>query len=214
MRIETIVCGPLDVNTYVVWTEGEENCFVVDPGDADAILSRLEALHLRCTDILITHGHFDHIWGASALAKATGASIAVHEADAKKLESNRCSLAAMVGRSLPKIAPTKRLRDNDLLHICDLSIRVLHTPGHSQGGVCFLAENERVIFCGDTVFEDSVGRTDFLDSDQKALYHSISDRLFKLEGDYDLYPGHGSTTTLSHERTHNPFVQLGRGLQW
>ena len=156
MRLDTIACGPLGVNTYVVSAEDAATCAVIDPGDAAPVLERLHARGQQCTHILITHGHFDHIWGAAALAEATGAHLAVHELDAAKLQSTRASLALLIGRRLPEAVPDVLLHDGDTLACAGLTFRVLHTPGHSEGGVCYLLESERVIFCGDTVFLDGV----------------------------------------------------------
>lgn len=214
MLLDTIVCGPLDVNTYLVAADGAETCAVIDPGDAQIVLEQLRLSALRCTHILITHGHFDHLWGLAELAAATGAEIAVHADDAGKLHSSRSSLAVLIGKSLQKAAPTMLLHDGDVFTCAGLPFRVIHTPGHSEGGVCYVLEQERAIFCGDTLFRDGAGRTDFPGASQTALYHAIEGRLFPLEGDYVLYPGHGPATTLSHERANNPFVQLGRRLRW
>lgn len=214
MRLDTIACGPLGVNTYAVSAEGAGTCAVIDPGDAAPVLERLHARGQQCTHILITHGHFDHIWGAAALAEATGAHLAVHELDAAKLQSTRASLALLIGRRLPEAVPDVLLHDGDTLACAGLTFRVLHTPGHSEGGVCYLVEGKRVIFCGDTVFLDGVGRTDFPGASERTLYRSIAERLFPLEGDYVLYPGHGPETTLEHERANNPFMSQGRRLGW
>ncbi len=214
MRLDTIACGPLGVNTYVVSAEDAATCAVIDPGDAAPVLERLRTRGQQCTHILITHGHFDHIWGAASLVEATGAQLAVHELDAAKLQSTRASLALLIGKRLPEAVPDVLLHDGDTLACAGLTFRVIHTPGHSEGGVCYLVESERVIFCGDTVFLDSVGRTDFPGASELTLYRSIAERLFPLEGDYVLYPGHGPETTLDHERAHNPFMGRGRRLRW
>ena len=214
MRLDTIACGPLGVTTYVVSAEDAGTCAVIDPGDAAPVLACLRERGQQSTHILITHGHPDRIAGAAALAEATGAHLAVHELDAAKLQSTRASLALLIGRRLPEAVPDVLLHDGDTLACAGLTFRVLHTPGHSEGGVCYLLESERVIFCGDTVFLDGVGRTDFPGASERTLYRSIAERLFPLEGDYVLYPGHGPETTLEHERAHNPFMSQGRRLGW
>lgn len=136
-------------------------CAVVDPGDGEAVLERLQREGLACGLILLTHGHFDHIWGVQALSAATGAPVAIHEDDADKLQSSRKSLALMIGRPLPKAQASRLLHDGDTLRCGALSFRVLHTPGHSEGGVCYVLEREGVIFCGDTLFFEGVGRHGF-----------------------------------------------------
>lgn len=205
MQLITLPCGPLAVNTYLVHDDEGGPCAVVDPGDGEAVLERLQRVGLACGLILLTHGHFDHIWGVQALSAATGAPVAIHEDDADKLQSSRKSLALMIGRPLPKAQASRLLHDGDTLRCGALSFRVLHTPGHSEGGVCYVLEREGVIFCGDTLFFEGVGRTDFPGADYGALGRSVRGKLFALEGDYALYPGHGEATTLAHERRCNPY---------
>ena len=205
MQLITLPCGPLAVNTYLVHDDEGGPCAVVDPGDGEAVLERLQREGLACGLILLTHGHFDHIWGVQALSAATGAPVAIHEDDADKLQSSCKSLALMIGRPLPKAQASRLLHDGDTLRCGALSFRVLHTPGHSEGGVCYVLEREGVIFCGDTLFFEGVGRTDFPGADYGALGRSVRGKLFALEGDYALYPGHGEATTLAHERRCNPY---------
>ena len=136
MQLITLPCGPLAVNTYLVHDDEGGPCAVVDPGDGEAVLERLQREGLACGLILLTHGHFDHIWGVQALSAATGAPVAIHEDDADKLQSSRKSLALMIGRPLPKAQASRLLHDGDTLRCGALSFRVLQTPGHSEGGVC------------------------------------------------------------------------------
>ncbi|MEG1523635.1 MAG: MBL fold metallo-hydrolase [Clostridia bacterium] len=214
MRFYRLPCGPLSVNTYLVGADNTKDCVVIDPGEAAPVLSVLEKEDLHCTHILITHGHFDHIGGIRGIQEKFGALIYIHELDAPMLSSNRVSLASLMGETRPSVNADVLLQDGDLLDAAGLHFRILHTPGHSPGGVCYVLDTEKIIFCGDTLFFESAGRTDFPGCSQKELYHSIVDQLYTLEGDYTLYCGHDQSTTLDHERTYNPLTHYGAKFNW
>lgn len=214
MFLYTYACGIIGVNSYIFGADDSKTCCVVDPGDAKLLQHELERLSLQCTHILLTHAHFDHIWGLSALKKQTGALVCVHEDDAPMLVNARLNMSVMVGRPVNDTPADVILHDNGVLEAAGLSIRVLHTPGHSPGGVCYVIDSEKIAFVGDTIFLESVGRTDFPGCSQHALYTSIRDCIFTLEGDYSLYPGHDAPTTLDHERKYNPLMLLGQRMHW
>lgn len=214
MRLEQMVLGPLDVNTYIISADGSSDVAVIDPGKAKPIVAYLESQGLQCTHILITHGHFDHTDGAAALHEATGALLCIHKDDAYMLKSNDSSHAVFPTATFNACEPDILLNDGDVLDVAGLKIEVIHTPGHSPGGLCFVLRKEHVIFCGDTLFYESAGRTDFPGCSQRALYHSIVDKLYALEGDYDVYCGHDRATTLDHERANNPLTIYGKRFQW
>lgn len=146
MQLISLPCGPLAVNTYIVSDGVGGPCAVIDPGDARVVLDCLRREGNTCEQILLTHGHFDHIWGVSELIAATGASVAIHENDADKLQSSRKSLAVLIGRALPAAKASRLLRDGDTVSCGELLFSVIHTPGHSEGGVCYALQQERVIF--------------------------------------------------------------------
>ena len=204
-RIET---GPLMVNTYVVYAQGADSCVVIDPADAAPIKKYAEVNGLKIAAVLLTHCHFDHILGAPELVKG-GAKLYIGENDAAGLNDRSISLAFM---ALPEMKPDVLLRDGDTVREAGLSVKVISTPGHTAGGVCYVLEESKVIFAGDTLFRFSIGRTDFPGGDYGQLISSIKNKLFTLEGNYEVKPGHDRATTLDEERQGNPYA--GRGARW
>ena len=194
MQIITIPCGPVMANSYIVRQEGSPTCAVIDPADAKLIFDRLQKEGLTCTHILLTHGHFDHGGDADRVRRLTGAPVYLHPAD----------------RALPSwlthgLTADRELADGDELDFDGLRFKVLHTPGHTPGSVCFLCGD--ALFAGDTLFAGSCGRTDLPGGSWKTLAASLR-RLAELEGDYTVLPGHGEATTLSEERESNPFMEM------
>lgn len=214
MQMLCVQTGPLGTNSYVIFNERgtaekPEPCVVIDPAASKPILARLREMDLRCTHILLTHGHFDHIMGVAKLKEAEGAEVFIHENDAAALSGGEASLAYMAGAFVAKCEVDKHLKDGDAFTAAGLEFRVIHTPGHTPGGVCYVIESEKVIFSGDTLFRLSVGRTDLAGGDGLRLYESIAYRLFTLSGDYRVFPGHDEETTLEYERRFNPFMKSG-----
>ena len=205
MQLITLPCGPLAVNTYLVHDDEGARAPSSIPAMGRPCSSGCSGRGSRAASSCSRTGISTISGGVQALSAATGAPVAIHEDDADKLQSSRKSLALMIGRPLPKAQASRLLHDGDTLRCGALSFRVLHTPGHSEGGVCYVLEREGVIFCGDTLFFEGVGRTDFPGADYGALGRSVRGKLFALEGDYALYPGHGEATTLAHERRCNPY---------
>lgn len=204
MKIHNLELGVLGANCYVVETAPAQ-CVAIDiGGDSQRFLAFLKEKKLRLTKILLTHGHYDHIGGVADVQNETGAEVYIHTDDAYKLESAEQSLAVQIAREPFKAVKNYLSINGDtIINDGDLQFRVMHTPGHSSGSVCYICED--VIFSGDTLFRLSMGRTDFFDGSDGAMENSLI-RISKLDGDYTVYTGHGGQTTLDFERRNNPYI--------
>lgn len=201
MKILTFHTTELETDTYLV-TNGRE-AFVVDPGDgADMLTAAAEAEGAKIGWVLLTHAHFDHI-GAAAELQRGGALIVMHRDDVPLVGSFK-NLAFYAGKKVEHFTPDVTVSGGETLDVAGIAVKVMHTPGHTAGGVCYIAED--CIFSGDTLFELSYGRTDFPTGSFKELKNSIVNKLFALKGDYKVFPGHGAPTTLQFEREHNPVL--------
>lgn len=210
MKVIKMTVGALEANAYIAYKEGSDRAFVVDPGgDEDLILSKLEEKGIEdVTHILLTHGHFDHIAAAAELRRATGAKVCIHGRDAHMLKSSRDSLAVMAGMRLQPCEADVILKGGETLDAADMDVYVLHTPGHSGGSVCYIAEN--AMFSGDSLFYMSCGRTDLPGGDPAEYYDTLHKTIGGLKADYTVYTGHGPDTTLFSELRHNPFLKRPR----
>ena len=204
MKVITLTVGSMMENCYLVYEK--EKAVVIDPGaDAKDILDVIAKNGLKLTHILLTHGHYDHIGGVQELKDSTGAKICIHMDDAEMLKSARMNLSITAGSPSVTYSPDVFLYDGQVIETGGMSIRVLHTPGHTPGGACFeIGEN---LFTGDTLFNRSVGRTDFPGGSTEQLNRSINNVLKKMTKDYVVYPGHGPFTTLDYEKKNNPFMR-------
>lgn len=206
MIFESIIVGPLSVNCYVVACGQSREGIVVDPGgDADRIIDLVEEHGLKIHTIINTHGHFDHLGGNGQTVAAFGARLLIHQADAAML-SRSAEIARKYGLQGEKSPEADGyLVDGMNIFFGSCRAKVLHTPGHSQGGCCLYFEEERKIITGDTLFADSIGRTDLPGGSHEQLLESIRTKLFTLPDDVIVYPGHGPHTTIGHEKRFNPY---------
>ena len=211
MIITSLAVGPIMANCFIVGCEETRAAAVIDPGDeADRILLALADARLTVTQIINTHGHFDHVGANARLKKATGAPISVHALDAPML-TQLSRMAAMWGMSAENSpAPDRLIDEGDRIVAGNITFRVIHTPGHTPGGVSLLADGH--LFVGDTLFAGSVGRTDFPGGDFETLKASIQKKLFVLGDALCVHTGHGPDTTIGEEKRHNPFVGTGARL--
>ena len=199
MEIKILVVGPVATNCYIV-SEGTDTV-IFDPGaEAERILSYVSENGLDVSYIFLTHGHFDHVLAAAAIKSATGAKIAIHRFDADCLTDESRSLAARVRLEQEPVLADIIIGDGDCIEMDSLNFKWLHTPGHTVGSCVILCGS--AMFSGDTLFEDDCGRCDLDGGDYAEMLKSLR-RLAALEGDYDVYPGHDVSTTLSREREKN-----------
>jgi glyoxylase-like metal-dependent hydrolase (beta-lactamase superfamily II) len=210
-EIHTLVVGQLQTNCYILKTGSE--AIIVDPGDEpERIIRFIKDIKVKPTRIIATHTHFDHVLGVDGVRKATKIPFLIHSDDLPMLQSMQVRVRQFMGFEVPP--PPKvdgYVKDGDLLSVGDEKIHVLHTPGHSPGSISLSGDG--YVLTGDALFNQSIGRTDLPGGDLKTLQHSITDRLFKLDDDTIVYPGHGPETTIGDEKLANPFVGKAAGLQ-
>lgn len=195
VNIVVLPLGAYQTNCYIVWGDDSDACIVIDPGyEPETVLLEVKRLKKSISAILLTHGHFDHVGGVKALAEAAGCPVYLHEND----------LSLPISFTAGPLYYTNLYDEGDVLPLAGLDIRVLHTPGHTSGSVCLMAED--VLFSGDTLFRDACGRTDLPGGNPGELFKSLR-RLAALAKDYRVLPGHGMETTLEDERSYNPYMQ-------
>ena len=207
IKIGRMIMGICQTNCYFVYREGSRDAIVVDPPEKGAqIYHTLLQNQLAVKGILLTHGHFDHILGANELREFSGAGIYASEAEKVLCEDARNNMSAEVGLSYT-VKPDIYLKDNQELSLAGIDIKALATPGHTIGGCSYYIEEAGMLISGDTLFEESVGRSDLPTGSMSTLIHSIKARLFVLPDATKVYPGHGESTTIGHEKKYNPFCQ-------
>ncbi|MCJ8499244.1 MBL fold metallo-hydrolase [Desulfatitalea alkaliphila] len=207
MIIRAMQVGPLQANCYIVGCEETRHAAVIDPGgDADKILLALANDRLTLKAIINTHGHFDHVSANKALKEASGAELMIHPDDAAMLPHLSQGAAQWGLRSEDSPAPDRLLADGDTVTVGRITFKVLHTPGHTPGGISLATD--KVVFVGDTLFSGSIGRTDFPGGDFDTLIRGIHAKLFTLPDDTTVYTGHMEPTTIGKEKRTNPFCAL------
>lgn len=209
--VRTVLSLPFQESAYIARLNNRSSCLVVDPGlEPEKILLEIERENLSPEAILITHGHGDHIGGIEPiLKKYKDCKIYVGENDANKLIDSKENLSGFFGFSLTVPPADVLLRDGDKIEIAGIPVEVLHTPGHSKGHVVYLirCEPKSILFSGDVIFEQSIGRSDFPDGDHRELIRSIETKILTLPDDTVIYSGHGNPTTVGAERRMNPFLR-------
>ncbi len=202
--MEKMVVGELGANCYIIASEQTQKGIVIDPGgNGEEINEKINSLNLDIQWIINTHGHVDHI-GANAQVKAfTGAKLGIHKSDASMLTNPEHNLSAFTGAEIVSPEAEYLLQEGDFIEAEDLKLEVLHTPGHTPGSICLRMHDK--IFTGDTLFYQGIGRCDLPGGDQEQLVESVQNKLFVLENQLAVYPGHGEKTTIGEEKEKNPF---------
>lgn len=206
VHIKTLVLGIVQSNCYIVNSPNSREAVVIDPGDSPYIIEKhLKENDLECKAILLTHGHFDHIAAAPELKRLTSAPIYAHKAEEELLMNPKLNASAHMGNEI-SVNPDIFFKDKEVFDEAGLSWQVIYTPGHTAGGICFYLPKEGIIFTGDTLFHESIGRTDLPAGDHRQLIEAIHNQLLTLDNSTEVYPGHGRPTTISHEKKNNPFL--------
>ena len=206
MIIKNIVVGPLEVNCYILGCEDTKEAAIIDPGDnADEIISNIEKEGLNPKFIINTHAHFDHIGGVKVIQDHFKIDFILHEGDLFLVENASEQATAFGLKPISKPVVNKNATNGEKVNLGNKSITVIHTPGHSPGGVCYYSGNN--VFVGDTLFAGSIGRTDLPGGSYDTLINSIKENLFPLGDSTIVYPGHGPSTTIGNEKEHNPFLK-------
>ena len=208
MIVEQMLGGPMAVFSYIVGCEQEKECLIIDPaGSIDRILSRTEALGLAVTTVVNTHGHADHTSGNNALISRTGARLVAHENDAGRITAGLNKAMSLVMGKRPSPGAHFHVKDGDFIKLGKTGLSVIHTPGHTPGGICLYGDGN--LFTGDTLFVGAVGRTDLRGGSFETLLASLR-KLLELPPDTIVWPGHdyGDTpsSTLAHEKKTNPYI--------
>ncbi len=207
MDLQEMTLGQVQTNCYLIGNEKTKEAVVIDPADEGAyIAKRLRSLGYELKAILLTHGHFDHITGAEELRNLTGAEIYAYEGEKELLADPKLNCSSIAGHTVSLI-PDKFFKDKDQLEFAGFTFEVLFTPGHTSGSVCFYLKSEGILFSGDTLFQESVGRSDLPTGNGRRLVKSVNERLIPLGEDILVYPGHGEDTTIGYEKRYNYYLK-------
>lgn len=207
IKIGRLTLGVCQTNCYFLYREGQKEVVFVDPADrGDSIYEALQEKGFVVAGILLTHGHFDHIWGAEKLRELSGAKIYALDAEEALCLDAGLNVSKMAGRACT-VQPDVLVKDGEEITVAGICCKVIATPGHTGGSCCYYVAEAGFLVSGDTLFQESVGRTDFPTGSMSEIVRSIKERLFCLPPDTKVYPGHGEQTTIAYEKEYNPFCQ-------
>lgn len=206
LKIGRIVLGVCQTNCYFVYEEGKQEALLFDPADkGDYIYSKLKEKGFTVAAILLTHGHFDHIWGVQELKELSGAKVYAYVGEREVCEDEAVNFSANAGRPC-RVKADSYVEDGEEISAAGITCRLIATPGHTKGSCCYYFENDKILLSGDTLFQDSVGRTDLPTGSMSALVRSVREKLLPLPEDVKVYPGHGEATSIGYEKENNPYL--------
>ncbi len=207
MQMMTFIAGPIDANNYLIWDESSKDGVLIDCSDyQEDILEAVKNNNINVKHILLTHGHFDHVIGVNGMKKALNATVGINKGDSTLLEHINEFGNFFIG--LPELEIPEidfYVSDDEVLNVGDMKIKVLYTPGHTEGGVCYLIDN-KYLFCGDTLFKGSYGRTDLFGGNFKKITNSLKNIILKLDDNIVVYPGHGESSDIGYEKKYNEII--------
>lgn len=207
MKLECLTVGPFDENCYLYWDEKSGKGIVIDPGaEADGIIETIEKSGFAPVALLLTHGHGDHIGALKEVKEKWNLPVYIGQGEEEYLADPNLNGSAFFDQPIIAPKPDFLVEDEKIYQFDTISLRVLFTPGHTKAGVCFLDENEGILFCGDTLFQGSIGRTDLAGGSYDKLIESIQKKILTLPDGIICFPGHGAATTVGAERNANPFL--------
>ncbi len=209
LELQKCILGPVYTNFYFLKNKVTGEMIIIDPADCpEKIEQKVMQMDGKPVAILLTHGHFDHIMGIDSILENWNIPVYVEEEDLPIMTDPELNLSSSYTNGY-SFDGAKPLKDGQKLELAGETIEVIHTPGHTMGGCCYYLPVEHAVFSGDTLFQRSVGRTDFSNSSQDAIVRSVRERLFALPDDTIVYPGHMGETKIEYEKLHNPYVQEG-----
>jgi glyoxylase-like metal-dependent hydrolase (beta-lactamase superfamily II) len=210
MQVDQLIMGAFETNCYALReSDGATDCVIVDAGlDGAGLVGFLQERKLNAVALVLTHGHADHIAGVVELRKSFGSlKVYIHQLDAGMLTGEQDNLSVLAGGTFRAEPADFLVVESDRIEQAEISLEVLHTPGHTRGGISLYCRDEGVVFAGDTLFAGSVGRTDFPGGNMRQLITNIREKLLVLPDETVVYPGHGPATTIAQEKAYNPFVR-------
>lgn len=207
MQFKSFTCGFLQNEAFLVWDGSDAVLFDAPQGSFSAVSAFLNENNLELKAVILTHSHFDHIIDLGKFKSNYNIKIYVHHSDEYRLLDPMNHLPQGMPFVLETIAPDEYLNDEQLLLFGNIRLKIIHTPGHTKGGVCIEIIGEKKIITGDTLFRTGIGRTDFTGGDFDEIEHSIREKLYTYPDDFEIFPGHGPSSTIGFEKTHNPYLK-------
>jgi len=206
LKFKRLPLGIYQANCYIIWDEQTNNAAVIDPGgDFEELKEFIENNKLSVSHVILTHGHGDHIGAVAEVRDYYKAEVMIHKDDFDMLKNNKKNYSSQMGYNKIEIEADRKLTDGDVINIGQLSLEVIHTPGHTKGSICIKCKDK--LFTGDTLFAGSIGRTDLDGGSFEEIMASINNKILQFPDNTEIYPGHGPSTTIKAEKRYNPFLR-------